>query len=190
MAFNPTPLYGGAITVDLPTTFIDASNLRQIPDNQEVYLDANGFSSIVFDILERVEKPDDEALKVHVQDIVAGTGDETTVFREGSAVAGKMSTTPVRTLHFIQTPQQQANGARPSREQPDFTSIHLLLLRLAEQTTDIVITINAPHYPGKYAREEGGSADGKTQLIKDAEVVAQRILESFEVKDWGLFGGN
>ena len=66
------------------------SNLRQIPDNQEVYLDPNGFTSIVFDILERVEKTDAEALKVHVQEIGEGTGDGTTVLVQGEGRLGKM----------------------------------------------------------------------------------------------------
>lgn len=43
-----------------------------MPDNQEVYLDGNGFSSIVFDVTERVcEVPtDDQALRFHFDDIV------------------------------------------------------------------------------------------------------------------------
>lgn len=46
------------------------SEIRQVPDNQEVYLDPHGTTSILFDILERVEKPDVEALHFHLEDIV------------------------------------------------------------------------------------------------------------------------
>ncbi|KAF2201319.1 Mog1p/PsbP-like protein [Delitschia confertaspora ATCC 74209] len=210
MSFHTTPLFGGAITVDLPSNFHDVSDIRQIPDNQEVYLDVNGFSSIVVDILERVEKPDDEALKVHLADVVSGTGDETSVVRQGGVELGKMSNTPASHIHFLQTPSPptislSSGGAvqpvnppsGPShRRTADFTSIHLILLRLTEQTTDIVITVNVPHYPGEYVKDEleggvgnGGQAGsfGKTQLMKDAEEVVERILRSFEVRDFGLF---
>lgn len=49
------------------------SNIRQVPDNQEVYLDKNGFTSLTFDITERVShvSNDKEALEYHFVDIVA-----------------------------------------------------------------------------------------------------------------------
>lgn len=97
------------------------------------------------------------------------------------------STTPLLTLTFIQTPAPPAPNARPKKE-PEFVSIHLLLLRLAAQTTDLLITINVPHYPGEYVKaEEGGN--GVTQLMRDGETVKKKVLESFEVKDWKLFEG-
>lgn len=63
----------------------------------------------------------------------------------------------------------------------------MLLLRLKKQETDIMVTINIPHYAGEYVRaqEEGG----QTQLMKDSKAVKEKILESFEIKDWGLFEG-
>ncbi len=50
-----------------------------------------------------------------------------------------------------------------------------------------MITINAPHYAGEY--ELAAGTDEPTQLQKDAVVVKDRILESFEIKEWGLFQG-
>ena len=46
-----------------------------MPDNQEVYLDKNGFTSLTFDITERVShlSTDKEALEYHFADIVAET---------------------------------------------------------------------------------------------------------------------
>jgi hypothetical protein len=86
MAFTNTPLYGGAITLDLPSNFADASQIRQIPDHQEVYLDSNGYSSIVVEILEYVEKSnDEEALQYHFGDLVEDTGDQTTIISQDRA---------------------------------------------------------------------------------------------------------
>lgn len=95
--FRLTPLYGGAITASLPTSFKDASSLRQIPDHQEVYIDSDGYSSIVVDILEYVAKDTDEdALQYHFHDLVDGTGDSTNVIAQerggdgtGECCAGK-----------------------------------------------------------------------------------------------------
>ncbi|KAF2788016.1 Mog1p/PsbP-like protein [Melanomma pulvis-pyrius CBS 109.77] len=185
MSFTTTPLYGGAIAVDLPTGFLDANNIRQVPDHQEVYLDNAGYTSLVFEILQRVEKPDNEALQYHFTDLTEDTGDSTTVLEQGNAVLGKMSTTPLLTLTFVQTPAPPPPNARPKKE-PEFVAIHLLLLRLAAQTTDILITINVPHYAGEYVKAEEG-ANGVTQLMREGEAVKNKVLESFEVRDWGLF---
>jgi hypothetical protein len=91
-AFRSTPLFGGALIADLPSTFADVryaaqcgpiifwlmrtSTIRQVPDSQEVYLDKEGFTSIIFDITERVGPPgstdatDGAALTIHLEEIV------------------------------------------------------------------------------------------------------------------------
>lgn len=66
------------------------SEIRQVPDNQEVYLDKDGFTSIVVEILERVDKPDVEALKYHLQDIVEEDAGETKVWTTGDAHFSKL----------------------------------------------------------------------------------------------------
>src|ERR1700759_1879803 len=70
--FSTFPLFGGAITAQIPSEFGDVSNFRQVPDHQEVFVQADGLTSIIFEILERVEKDlsDEDALKYHLKDIV------------------------------------------------------------------------------------------------------------------------
>ncbi|KAF2738328.1 Mog1p/PsbP-like protein [Polyplosphaeria fusca] len=183
MSFNSTPLFGGAITVSLPANFGDASQIRQIPDHQEVFLDADGFTSIVFEILEWVDKPSDEqALQYHFQDLIEDTGDSTNVLDQSEAVMLHVADKPVYTLNYIQTPPAQTGEQR--RPQADFISIHLVLLRLKEKGTDILATVNVPHYPEQYVKVEGGKA---TKLMEDGEAVKEKILQTFEIKDWGLF---
>ena len=48
------------------------STIRQVPDHQEVYLASTGFTSVVFDLTERVlDAQDDlEALERHLADIL------------------------------------------------------------------------------------------------------------------------
>eukprot|EP00611_Tribonema_gayanum_P002669 TRINITY_DN1200_c0_g1_i5.p1 TRINITY_DN1200_c0_g1~~TRINITY_DN1200_c0_g1_i5.p1 ORF type:complete len:176 (-),score=41.84 TRINITY_DN1200_c0_g1_i5:1581-2063(-) len=45
------PLFGGAMKCQLPPDWRDLSELRQVPDNQEVYVDADN-NSIVIELLE------------------------------------------------------------------------------------------------------------------------------------------
>ncbi|OAL38788.1 hypothetical protein AYO20_01994 [Fonsecaea nubica] len=43
-------LYGGAMTVELPVDLIDSSDIRQIPDHQEVFLSPTTLTSVIFEI--------------------------------------------------------------------------------------------------------------------------------------------
>lgn len=86
-------------------------------------------------------------------------------------------------LTFIQTPQ----NPNPRRKEPEFAYIHLLLLRLKEQGTDILVTINIPHYRGEY--EKPSQEGQETKLMKDSAVVKEKVLESLQIKDWNLFQG-
>lgn len=75
-SYKRTPLFGGALEGDLPANFADVSKLRQVPDNQEVFIDKDGFTSIIFDITERVGGPgcsdeiDGRALTTHLEELV------------------------------------------------------------------------------------------------------------------------
>jgi hypothetical protein len=86
---------------------------------------------------------------------------------------------------------QHATGkrARPSKKPtPDFVGILLVLVRLVDKKTDLVVTINVPHVPGEYAKEQSDLEAGKPGPLLEAAMLYQReILESFEIKDWSLF---
>ena len=63
-----------------------------------------------------------------------------------------------------------------------------MLIRLEQQKTDIVITINVPHIKGSYDETEIDVEGGKQGKLLDAAVAYQdRILQTFQIKDWTLF---
>jgi hypothetical protein len=56
-----------------------------VPDHQEVYLDSDGYSSIVVEILEYQEKgSDEEALQYHFADLI-DEEDSTTILEQDRA---------------------------------------------------------------------------------------------------------
>lgn len=73
---------------------VPGSQIRQVPDTQEVFLDRDGFTSIVFDILERVdvgeEKSDADALKYHFSDIVEDDTERAQIWTSNTAVFTKL----------------------------------------------------------------------------------------------------
>jgi hypothetical protein len=94
--------------------------------------------------------------------------------------------TPTYNLLATSPPGAKQQGRA---NEPEFVAIMLTLIRLVDQTTDMLVTINVPHVPGSY---EAGSVDlehGKMgPLLELAGKWRERVLESFEVREWGLFG--
>ncbi|KAL2829000.1 hypothetical protein BDW59DRAFT_40619 [Aspergillus cavernicola] len=54
--FTSQDLYGGAIKAAIPEGWLDASDLRQIPDHQELFLSPITLSTLIFEINERVSE--------------------------------------------------------------------------------------------------------------------------------------
>ena len=60
--------------------------MRQVPDNQEVYIDKDGFTSIIVDITERVGplggslETDGRALTTHLEELVGDDADTVKVW--------------------------------------------------------------------------------------------------------------
>ncbi|KAI9790844.1 MAG: hypothetical protein M1833_001758 [Piccolia ochrophora] len=186
--FNRAALFGGAMTVELPTGFADVSDIRQVPDHQEVYLDKDGFTSIIFDINERVTttNTDADALQFHLGDIVEGSEGLKTWFSDSTTLK-QLPNTPTYTLFVT---QHTASPGSESVKAPgaDFTGILLILIRLEAQKTDLVVTVNVPHTRGNYAPEEIDLEASKTgKLLGAALIYRDKILETLDVKDWGLF---
>ncbi|KAL6721138.1 hypothetical protein ACLMJK_000238 [Lecanora helva] len=177
--FTEKALFGGAITALIPSRFADVSNIRQVPDNQEVYLDADGFASLTFDIVEYIShlSTDREALEYHFADIVAEEDSkEVLSVNEGMGLPHFPPSTPVLCLIAKITPSGNPHAAPLS---PNHTIMHLTLIRLVQQATDIVITLNIPAM---------GDAP-QIQNVSKSEDVISTVVTSFDVKDWNLFTG-
>ncbi|APA14118.1 hypothetical protein SS1G_11041 [Sclerotinia sclerotiorum 1980 UF-70] len=190
--YTSTPLFGGALIVDLPSTFADVSTIRQVPDHQEVYLDKDGFTSIIFDITERVgtagssPATDGAAMTTHLEDIVDSDLDTVKVWSITDTKFTKLPEgIPAYTLIATQTPPHDPNSHASA---PDFTAIVLNLIRLERESTDILVTINVPHIKGEYSADDVDLQLGKQgKLIENAVEHAAKIWETFKIKDWGLF---
>ena len=172
-------LFGGAITVELPQGLTDASDLRQVPDTQEVFLAQDSDVSIVFEILERVA-PDEptEVAKFHFDSLA----------HDNDAVTS--------TVEIVNTPAQQPQSSSPvvlsvlqgtqevpkfNRTHPDTVKILLAVYRVVDKGIDLVMTFNVP-----VQTEKAGSAVD--------EQGAQRWLGAYEaavpslkIVDFGLF---
>ena len=64
------------------------------------------------------------------------------------------------------------------------------MVRLEAQKTDIIISVNVPHTPREYenANEADTPSARNGPLMRAALEHRDRILHSFKIEDWGLFG--
>ncbi|CAE8680809.1 unnamed protein product, partial [Polarella glacialis] len=69
--WQPAGLFGGAITCELPRSFSDASTFREVPDHQEVWVDCDSDRSLVIEILEKKDVPDDQAIAFFLSDLAS-----------------------------------------------------------------------------------------------------------------------
>lgn len=204
LEYQSVALFGGALTVSLPSTFTDVSQIRQVPDHQEVWIDNAGFSSVVIDILERVtvaassslsnpEDPDAAALKHHLHDIVASDGssdaENTTIlsiaelsfprFPAGTKAYGLLAQVPT------------AEKMKGRANEPDVVGMFLMVVRLKVQGTDLVVSVNVPHVVGTQGYDGGGGLEFRAgrmgTLMEMGEKIKDKVVETLEVKEWGLF---
>jgi hypothetical protein len=70
-----TSLFGGAISLEIPSSFIDVrylikyvyvSNIRQVPDNQEVFVDMASDASVIVEILEMDDDVADKDIALYI----------------------------------------------------------------------------------------------------------------------------
>ncbi|KAF2666731.1 Mog1p/PsbP-like protein [Microthyrium microscopicum] len=207
MANQPTthPLFGGAITTSLPTGYLDASTMRDIPDTQEVFLDPNSNTNIIISLLERVttitsnnsnNSDDHSALQTHFQDMYADETDKSGN-RDTANVLG-VRNLPIPpgtsnggtvTAYILTAWMATADAARQEqrergREEVLGTGVVMGLVRLENVKTDVLVCVNVPRAAAD--GELGETALG--DMLGPAVGMVEEAVARMDVKDWGLFG--
>jgi hypothetical protein len=162
------PLFGGSMVCDCPVSFIDISELRAVPDSQEVFADMHSDQSIIIEIL---EQPDTNDVPIE------GHGDEegrivTYYYRELAETNDALNNysiediLPVNGTYIPQladTAPQAKNSTgwicmgeqdiykfkETNPEAKNKVRIYMGLVRLPVIHTDILITMNVPMIIGR-----------------------------------------
>lgn len=203
-------LYGGAITVALPHDIVDASNLRQVPDHQEVFLSDKSLTSIIFEINQyqhmlspptsdnspNAPSDDERAAAFHVKDVIeppdhlSESGVQTLAVKLSqpsvSNYPAYQSTATITASEVDRSSRStlplawQTDPAQTKHE----IGVIQLLVRLQRYATDICVRINVP------LKELGDAQSQAAQIEANmASEVMKRIIESFDIKNFDLFGG-
>jgi hypothetical protein len=189
-------LFGGAITADFPSNFEDASQYREVPDTQEVYVSRTYDTdiSIIVDICERVTHgsgTDSEAIAMHWDDIALS--DDRRTNKIFSTVSISLPNLPGAKAYSV---VGTVSSPQTTTEPPLFTALLMTIVRLEQQKADIVITVNVPFSSPDLVRGEGsvaapgyegGLSGAPGELMSAGLAVRDKVLASFKIVDWGLF---
>ncbi|RWR92076.1 ran guanine nucleotide release factor [Cinnamomum micranthum f. kanehirae] len=190
------PLFGGAISTVFPLRFQDISNIRPVPDHQEVFADPNRDESLIFELLDLKHDVEDNGSAIWFLRDLAAEQDA-----EGSLVLEHSGMTDVEGLHYrdihtvITTAvgQMSISKGRQGREAQNIVRVYLANIRLKGVGTDVLITAYEPllinplsesartvgYGPAAPARESG------CLPVADA---FHFVVSNFKVHDWNLFG--
>ncbi|KAI0807226.1 Mog1p/PsbP-like protein [Fomes fomentarius] len=170
-------LFGGTITATFPTQLIDASDLRQVPDNQEVFLAPNSGISIIVEVLQSVDAKDlREAAGSHFDALAHDNDAKSKTINHTTDVAnGSNGATPDPVVLYGTQTVQKFNS-----QSTDEVRILLALYRVPDKNIDLVLTMNVPMT----------SADGGAVSENDwdaAKGVFEVAAKSLRIVDYGLF---
>ncbi|KAJ6652356.1 hypothetical protein lerEdw1_011586 [Lerista edwardsae] len=138
---QPQLLFGGAFSAFLPPGGLDVSDLRQVPDNQEVFVHPNTDQSIIIELLEyQAGVPDDNAARYHFEDVAGASAGAEVLSQEPLvphllALEGCSSAWRLTACQLV---------AKFNEEAKNKVTLHLVLLRLPQYGTDLLLTFNDP----------------------------------------------
>lgn len=179
------PLFGGAIEIKIPKKWVDVSDLRQVPDNQECWMDKDEDRMLVVEILEYQNVADHEAARYFYSDLAEINSSDADDYCDMSAVSIPFfATQPSLKVSLCygcgyQSVQIGSNfKSNELRTNHNFhrTKIELCVIRLVQQQADLLISLSTP--------------TGRHDLPTNHQFsdIFTQILHSFRVVDWKLFG--
>ncbi|XP_072540813.1 ran guanine nucleotide release factor [Salminus brasiliensis] len=179
------PLFGGALSAVVPPNATDVSELREIPDNQEVFVHAHTDQSVIIELVEYQAQVDDaQAARYHFEDL-AGSNK--------ASAEGRWEVQGVEPVPLSQLRLQECSSAwlltgtqlisKFNEEAKNTVNIHLCVLRLPQYTTDILITLNHPVTISPLSSSATVSAVAGWTL-QDFHT----LLQSLQLLDPGVFG--
>lgn len=177
-SFVAKGLYGGAITCNLPSSWVDVSEIRQVPDHQEVYLGPQN-ESLVVEILEHQStKNGNDAARYFFDDLAEANGSTQNTFTivamgalKGSICNDKCIICGIG-MQEIRKGRETDIAGNPRHVPLVRVQVELAVLRLPQVQTDLLLTLS------------------RTKETPDAELSTdfQQVLSTLQIRDWSLFG--
>ncbi|PVZ99868.1 hypothetical protein BB558_004117 [Smittium angustum] len=188
MNLSTRSLFGGAISISLPSNFLDTSDFRQVPDNQEAFVDSNNEDSIIIELLEMVNSSDLEALRVHFEDLAETNEAIEHSINVENELPKLAQIRNLKTFYGFSCNHSVCYAIGTQKvskynytQAKDYKNIHIymVLIRLFDQKTDMLITMNYPQDPTL--------SSVKSESHQPPEILLNTIVSTLNVHNWNLF---
>ncbi|KAI9487398.1 MAG: Ran GTPase binding protein [Benjaminiella poitrasii] len=187
---NTRQLFGGAIETSIIDSFLDASQFRQIPDNQEVFVDVNTQQSLIFELLEQVEASNEEIAKFHFQQLAEDNDASEVIITSIHALNPQYMSPhlPSDTVEVYMVEGAQKISKFNEVDAFNTVDIILVVVRLKKVATDFIISVNAPTQLDSKSSEQKSVNQTNAIQIENVKQEMYSILKSLKIKNWDLFG--
>uniref|UniRef100_K3WBQ5 Ran guanine nucleotide release factor n=1 Tax=Globisporangium ultimum (strain ATCC 200006 / CBS 805.95 / DAOM BR144) TaxID=431595 RepID=K3WBQ5_GLOUD len=183
-------LFGGALSCAIPEGFADVSSFRQVPDNQEVFANAQTDQCVIVELLQyESDVCDDESARFFFNEIAASNGcspDDVSILHSELLAANDGPAIAAAHTNSILVGDQRVAKFKEDESAKNVVRVYLGNIRLPSVTTDVVISVSVP-----LQISAASSSAGSFQLENSAEIGAalfMQVVKSFTVHDWSLFG--
>ncbi|PFH33783.1 Ran-interacting Mog1 protein [Besnoitia besnoiti] len=169
------PLFGGAMTCHLPETFKDVSSIRQVPDNQEVFMDMSSERSLVIEVVEYQETVSDaDAARFFFCDLAKENG-STDAQLVSSSMWKASARIPVSEKHAVILTKGVQQLQRDNAKQ---VPVQMVIIRIPDHNAEILISLY-------------GEPCDDTQCVSKAEaedaLLFEELISSFVIAQYSLF---
>ncbi|XP_004228383.1 uncharacterized protein [Solanum lycopersicum] len=189
------PLFGGAISTTFPIRFQDVSNVRQVPDHQEAFVDPERDESLIIELLDlKMDVADSGSATWFLQDLANEQEAEGATITEQSAVfeAPGLCYRNMPAVITTAVGQMAVAKGKQGREAQNLVKVYLANIRLKEVGTDVLITAYEPLVINPLS--ESATAVGAGMAVPAAQSgvmpmaeVFKLAVSSFKVHNWSLF---
>jgi hypothetical protein len=182
-------LFGGAVELSMPDRFIDISEFRQIPDSQEVFSDPNEDQSLIVEFVEHHDVPNREAGEFFFNDLAtANSATHAAVSSTSELRSDAVPLLPQGTYSCLVTGQQAIGKSRQEATALNKIHVQLLVVRLPEYKTDMLVTLNSPIYISEHSAAAKEAGAGYKELHMHAPELFQAMCRTLKINDFKLFG--
>ncbi|KAF4318653.1 hypothetical protein BBO99_00001453 [Phytophthora kernoviae] len=183
------PLFGGALSCEIPDGFADVSTFRQVPDNQEVFANAHTDQCVIIELLQYEDSiSNKDSAQYFFNEIAQSNGcgpDEVSVLLNEPVDAQNGPTIHKDHVTTLAVGDQRVAKFKEGEDAKNVVRVYLGNIRLPGVTTDVVLSVSAP-----MRINPASSSQGAFQFEDNSEVAAaifKEALKSFSVLDWSLF---
>uniref|UniRef100_A0AAV1VLV4 Ran guanine nucleotide release factor n=1 Tax=Peronospora matthiolae TaxID=2874970 RepID=A0AAV1VLV4_9STRA len=185
------PLFGGALSCDIPESFADVSSFRQVPDNQEVFANAATDQSVIIELLQYEKNVSDtESGRYFFNELAQSNGcgpDEVTVLLQETEEVQHMSNVSIDAPHTTQliVGDQHVAKFKEDDAAKNVVRVYLGNVRLPGVTTDVILTVSTPMQISSSSSSRDACHVEHSSSV--AAAIFKQALQTLVIVDWSLF---